>query len=73
MADELARLRLMHLPPGKCAPADVLEVVDKYLYEEQVRLELTPPPPPPPTDGPLPSHFMFLSHEAAPSQHRLWS
>jgi len=35
MVDELARLRLRDLPAGGCAPADVLEVVDKYLFEEQ--------------------------------------
>ena len=38
MADELARLRLAELPAGTSAPEQVLEVVDRYLYEEKVGL-----------------------------------
>jgi len=35
MVDELARLRLAHLPPGEAEPAEVLAAVDAYLYTEK--------------------------------------
>lgn len=51
MVDELARLRLAAIPPDARAPAEALEVVQKYLYEEQVLIAKSVPPASPWTTG----------------------